>query len=179
MDSPTPQNASIKITMKALKTNNNARTLEVNKVTLGRNRAMFGISRVDQIEKGTMGYYFRLRDHGVFHQKYFSDKAHGGKTKALAAAKEYRSSVLSHATDEAVARASSNRRIVPRSGVKGITHIVARVGAKKYHYWQACWYPDGVIRKVAKYSIAKYGNEKALELAKKRLRKEKKLINSK
>lgn len=165
--------------MKSLKANNNARTFKVNKVTLGRNRAMFGISRVDQIDKGTMGYYFRLKDNDVFHQKYFSDKVYGGKTKALAAAKEYRNNVLSYATEKAVARASSNKRIVPNSGVKGITHVICKVGDKKYHYWQALWFPDGVNRKVAKYSISKYGNEKALELAKKRLRKEKKLINSK
>lgn len=159
--------------MKKIKAKDNTRNLS--KVVFGRHKAMFGITRIDQEENGTYGYYFRVKDGGVLHQKYFSDNKHGGKAAALKAVKAHREAVLSRASEAALKRAATNKRLVPQSGVANITHVVANCVKKKYYYWQATWINLEGLRRCAKYSINKYGSDKAMDLAKKRLKKEIKL----
>lgn len=55
-----------------------------------------GISRIDQPSTRTHGWFvragFHLRPNGTYgprHRKFFGDVSHGGKRKALRAAKEY------------------------------------------------------------------------------------------
>lgn len=69
---------------------------------------------------------------------------------------------------EAAGRAQRNPRKIPQSGTKGVTHVKSvSVKGRTYFYWQAL-YKDPKIRKRVsmKFSITKYGNEKALDLAK-------------
>ena len=64
---------------------------------------------------------------------------------------------------------SRPRRKLKSSGVVGVTHVIAKApnGDKEYHYWQASWEDSAGVRKTAKFSFERYGEKKALMLAKK------------
>ena len=68
---------------------------------------MYGISRIDQPEKKNHGWYVRVTYKGKTEQKFFADKAHGTKPKALKMAQEHRDhlvTLLPPARQEAAAR---------------------------------------------------------------------------
>ncbi len=126
----------------------------------------YGISRIDQDEKRNHGYYVRVTNKGKTTQKFFPDKALGGKTKSLVAAKAFRDKAVARlpkARREAIAK---RRRRIERSGMVGVTHVLSKsTSGKVYEYWQAAWVERGK-RKTAKFSIERYGAKKALEMAK-------------
>lgn len=77
---------------------------------------MKGISRIDQDERRTHGWYVRVRlRSGRYASKLFSDKMHGSKKKALDAAAAYRDAM----TPEAEApKAKAAKRATPAKKVK-------------------------------------------------------------
>jgi len=128
-------------------------------------RSTYGISRIDQPEKKNHGYYVRITHKGKTAQKYFPDKASGGKGRALKLAREYRNGVVAKLPKAKREAATLRRRRVLKSGTVGVTHVITKSPAgKAYEYWQAAWDEDG-RRRTAKFSVAKLGNEKALALA--------------
>lgn len=131
-------------------------------------RPNYGITRIDQPEKKNHGYYVRITHRGKSHQKYFPDKASGGKTKALKAAKEHRDKLLAKMPKYKQEAAARKKRRIKQSGVVGVTHVVSKSPKEKtYEYWQAAWVDGDNKRKTAKFSIKRYGNDKALAMAKK------------
>jgi hypothetical protein len=131
-------------------------------------RPNYGITRIDQPEKKNHGFYVRVTHRGKNHQKYFPDKSLGGKPKALKAAKAFRDELLSKMPKYKQEMASRKKRRIKQSGVVGVTHVVSKsLKGKVYEYWQAAWVDGDEKRKTAKFSIARYGGEKALEMAKK------------
>ncbi len=131
-------------------------------------RPSYGISRIDQPEKKNHGYYVRISHKGKSNQKYFPDKASGGKGKALKAAKEYRDSLLAKMPKYKQEAAGKKARRIKKSGMVGVTHVLSKTPKDvTYEYWQAAWDDADGKRKTAKFSISRYGNDKALEMAKK------------
>ena len=131
-------------------------------------RPTYGITRIDQPEKKNHGFYVRITNRGKNNQKYFPDKSLGGKPKALKAAKAYRYEVLSKMPKYKQEAASRKKRKIKQSGVVGVTHVVSKSPkGTVYEYWQAAWVDADDKRKTAKFSITRYGSEKALDLAKK------------
>ncbi|MAS96312.1 MAG: hypothetical protein CMO55_24170 [Verrucomicrobiales bacterium] len=129
-------------------------------------RPNYGITRIDQPEKKNHGYYVRITHRGKSHQKYFPDKALGGKTKALKAAKAHRDSLLAKMPKYKQEAASKKKRRIKQSGVTGVTHVVSKSPkGKTYEYWQAAWINEEGKRRTAKFSISRYGSEKALKQA--------------
>lgn len=129
-------------------------------------RPNYGITRIDQPEKKNHGFYVRITHRGKNHQKYFPDKSLGGKPKALKAAKLFRDALLEKMPKYKQEAASKKKRRIKHSGVVGVTHVVSKSTKDKvYEYWQAAWVDAEDKRKTAKFSISRYGSEKALELA--------------
>lgn len=129
-------------------------------------RANYGITRIDQPEKKNHGFYIRITHRGTTHQKYFPDKSSGGKSKALKLAKDYRDKLLAKMPKYKQEMAARKKRKALKSGVIGVTHVVSKVGDdKQYQYWQAAWADENGKRRTAKFSIIRYGKEKALEMA--------------
>ncbi len=136
-----------------------------------RPRPNYGISRIDQPEKKNHGYYVRITHRGKTTQKFFPDKSLGGKSKALTAARKFRDSIVRKLPKFKQEAASREKRRVLKSGVTGVTHVVSRAkGRNDYAYWQAAWTDSRGRRRTAKFSISRYGNAKALAMAKKALR---------
>lgn len=131
-------------------------------------RPTYGITRIDQPEKKNHGFYVRITHRGKSHQKYFPDKSLGGKNKALSAAKKYRDSLLDKMPKYKQEAASKKKRKIKHSGVIGVTHVVSKSAKDKvYEYWQAAWVDTEGKRRTSKFSISRYGDEKAMDLAKK------------
>lgn len=66
---------------------------------------MKGISRIDQDERRTHGWYVRVRlRSGRYASKLFSDKSHGSKKKALDAAAAYRDAMTPEAEPKKAAK---------------------------------------------------------------------------
>ena len=55
-----------------------------------RERPNYGISRIDQPEKATQGWYVRITKNGSTEQKFFADKSYGGRDAAWEQAREHR-----------------------------------------------------------------------------------------
>lgn len=128
-----------------------------------------GISRIDQPEKHNHGYYVRLTRNGKTQSKFFPDRSSGGKRAARRAAKEHEAELL----EKAASQKKKPRKPSVRntSGKVGVSRTSYGDGAQASQYWQAAWIDHKGTRKSAKYSIKKYGEEKALQLAMKARRR--------
>lgn len=120
-----------------------------------------GISRIEQPEKNHFGYYVRLTWRGRQYAKFFADKKYGGKRMALNAAEEYFDQLDAQMPiDSQVGRMSVRNT----SGIVGVSRTMSTSRGHHYEYWQARW-GSGDQRKSAKFSIHKYGEETAKQLA--------------
>ncbi len=130
------------------------------------------ISRIDidggANAKGTHGYQVRVMRKGEATSKFFSDSAHRGKTKALAAARAYRDSLI----DE-LGPADTGPHDIPSSrnssGIVGVRRREATRDTEEYTYyhyfWEASWTDADGVRQKRNFSINKYGEQEAKALA--------------
>ena len=127
-----------------------------------------GICRIDQPEKHNHGFFVRLQRRGKIHPAFFSDKKHGGREKALAAAqKHYRKLAAKLGTPVQKSRrfwAELPRR-KGRSGIVGVQHVVDRRSKKPRMYWKATWSPKPYVVARKEFSVQRYGSRKAKRLA--------------
>lgn len=131
-------------------------------------RPNYGITRIDQPEKKNHGFYVRITHRGKGYQKYFPDKSLGGKNKALKAARDYRDSLLEKMPKYKQEAASRKKRKIKHSGIVGVTHVISKSPkGTVYEYWQAAWVDGESRRRTAKFSITRYGDAKAMDMAKK------------
>jgi hypothetical protein len=126
---------------------------------------MKGISRIDQDEKHNHGWFVRVTRKGKTYSSFFTDKKHGGKTKALKAAREGLKKLRAKYPPMSRKEFAKVQRRKTKSGIVGVTRLTKNVKGKNYHFWQATWSPTpGVIEKKV-FSISKYGAEKAKKMA--------------
>lgn len=136
-----------------------------------------GISRIDQPTRNTYGWYVRVTFNGKQVAKFFSDKVHGGKPKALEAAVRYRDQA-----EEELGRPRTDRLVIARnprnsSGIMGIQlktrTIKTDEGERKVtKFYVVTWNPEpGRVERIF-VPVDKYG-EKAALLKACRIRREK------
>ena len=124
-----------------------------------------GISRIDQLEKRTHGFFVRLRRKGKMYSGFFADKSHGGKRQALAAAQKYYQQLLKkHRPMTRQLWAEIVRRRGP-SGIVGVQRVILKKGVRKQVYWKATWSPKPYVVRRKTYSVRKYGAKRAKALA--------------
>ncbi len=129
-------------------------------------RPNYGITRIDQPEKKNHGFYVRITHRGKNFQKYFPDKSLGGKAKALKAARAHRDALLLKMPKYKQEAAAKKKRRIRQSGIVGVTHVVSKSPkGTVYEYWQAAWSDGEGRRRTAKFSIGRYGDEKAMAMA--------------
>ena len=123
------------------------------------------IARIDLPALGTHGWQVRLQRRGVKYAKFFSDSVHRDPDTALMVARKWRDDLIQEISREEQARIC---RSSPRnsSGVVGVSKIkVQASNGAVYEFWQATWSPQPGVRKAAKFSIKRHGNEVAFKLA--------------
>lgn len=126
-----------------------------------------GISRIDS--GYTRGWLVRGYKNGRTHSRLFSDGKYGGRIMAWEAALVYRDELLAY-----LSRMPSmpRKRHVMASGrqhlkgVPGVCRTVKRSAAgMQYACYSVSWRPEPGVQKSTSYSIRKYGEKKAYELA--------------
>lgn len=135
----------------------NTRTASANK----------GISRIDS--GSTHGWFVRGYRNGKTYSKLFSDKKCGGKKRALEMAREHRDEL--HGKLEQIPAKPRGRRIVYRdsrntTGVLGVCRTAKKSPTGKINEcYSVSWRPEPGVQKCTSFSIRKYGEKKAFELA--------------
>lgn len=140
-----------------------------------------GISRIDSDYNHTHGWYVRVRQNGKVKSKFFSDQKYGGIVKALNKARRYYKkqmrALFSKTLGEAPKRIP-DRVIVTKNknnntGIIGVQRIERQnPGGSIYKAFRVCWTEKSGKAKTKFFSIDKYGEKKAFELARE-FRKEK------
>ncbi|TWU38771.1 AP2 domain protein [Novipirellula aureliae] len=125
------------------------------------------ITRIDRDSSG--GYLVRVMRKGKKTSKFFSDIENGGKKKSLTAAKAFRDELESKMASYTPKELSKIMRSNNTSGVVGV-RLVEEVDHRwpskpKYLYWVAQWSPAKGVRKTKRFSVEKYGDEKAYKMA--------------
>ncbi|MDY0013192.1 MAG: AP2 domain-containing protein [Rhodocyclaceae bacterium] len=125
---------------------------------------------MDNATSRTHGWLVTIQRRGVIYRKHFSDGVLGGKAKSFAAAKAYRDEVVAQHPPLSMQEYSSIVKRNNRSGVVGVCRYCATETRdlpeeKQRWFWVASWpLPDG-RRKRVKFSIKKFGDQGAFDLA--------------
>ena len=127
-----------------------------------------GICRIDQPSHHTHGFFVRLQRQGKVYSAFFTDLKYGGKAAALAAARDFhQQSTAIFGPPLAHDRRSwaDIRRRKGRSGIHGVQRVTNRKTKPWRKYWQATWSPEPYVARRKLFSIRKYGEERAKQLA--------------
>jgi hypothetical protein len=127
-----------------------------------------GICRIDQPSHRTHGFFVRLARHGKIHAAFFSDKKHGGREPALAAAQaHYQQLLVKLGLPQQKSRRwwAELRRRKGSSNVVGVQKIISRRGKRPLVYWKATWSPEPYVARWKSFSAKKYGSREAKRLA--------------
>ena len=123
----------------------------------------YAISRIDLPAAGTFGWQVRLQRRGIKYAKFFADGMYGSESISLEAARQWRNAVLQKIDDQTRICERSDRN---RSGVVGVSKItVSAPNGNTYQFWQATWSPSPGQRRCVKFSIQRYGDREAFQLA--------------
>ena len=123
----------------------------------------YGISRIDLPTAGTFGWQVRLQRRGIQYAKFFADGVFGSESSSLAAARHWRDAIFAKVTEQTRVCERSDRN---RSGVVGVSKItVNAANGNSYQFWQATWSPAPGQRRCVKFSIQRYGDHEAFQLA--------------
>ncbi len=124
-----------------------------------------GISRIDQLEKRTHGFFVRLCRQGKIYNGFFADKSCGGKRPALKAAQQYYRELQRKHKPMTRRLWSQIPRRKGRSGIVGVQRVVIRRPGYNQAYWKATWSPRWHVVRRKMFSVQKYGARKAKALA--------------
>jgi hypothetical protein len=129
-----------------------------------------GISRIDQPERNTHGWYVRVHFNNKKRVKFFSDKTHGGKEQALEQAVLYRNEA-----EKELDKPRTNRLVIARnprnrSGITGVlrkTKVVRTDAGERLirNVYEITWSPEPGRMKRTWVSIDEYGEEAAFRKA--------------
>ena len=130
------------------------------------------VSRIETVGpsgKTYGGWEVRIQRRGEKTEKFFSDNGHGGKSKALRAAKAFRDKLESQLRPYTVAELSDKPSVRNQSGTVGVRlHQQKDVrGDYEYHYWYwvAQWTDQKGKRRTKSFSVHQHGDEEAYRLA--------------
>lgn len=127
---------------------------------------MRGISRIDQREKRTHGFFVRLQRRGITRNAFFADQSCGGKRRALRAAQKYFRVLEKKYQPMTRKRWAELLRRKGKSGIIGVRRaVIRRPGGPRRAYWQANWSPRPYLVRRRTFSVHKFGERKAKALA--------------
>ena len=123
------------------------------------------IVRIDNPVNHTHGWTVRLQRHGSNTAKVFSDGVHGGKSKALRAAIEYRDAWLSqHPVVEHHLWVCTRLRKNNTSGIPGVGRYDVLANAntgRRNVFWMASWTDEHGFSCHRKFYVSRYGEREA------------------
>ena len=129
-------------------------------------RALKGITRIEYEGVSTRGWMVRITRAGVRKQQFFNDRALGGKTKSLKAAKDcYAEWAAAAAPIQTTRNRKTSRNSSGKVGVHLVRNVDARwVNAESFGYCASWVLEDGTRQKLS-FAWKRYGKKVAWELA--------------
>lgn len=124
----------------------------------------YAIARIDLPDAGTHGWQVRIQRRGIKYAKFFADRVLGGTERSLEAARHWRNELLERLESRDRARICQ-RSQRNSSGVVGVSKVTVITNGVQYIFWQATWSPEPGKRQCVKFSIKRYGETRAFELA--------------
>ena len=123
----------------------------------------YAIARIDLPGASTHGWQVRLQRRGIKYAKFFADGNYGSPERSLIIARNWRDALLRKFTAQTRICERSPRN---SSGVVGVSKItVSSSNGASYHFWQATWSLASGKRRCVKFSIKRYGDREAFQLA--------------
>ena len=128
---------------------------------------MSGISRIDS--QSTHGWFVRAYKNKKIFSKLFSDHKYAGREKALEEAQKHRDALYLKLAQ--IPQAPRARRVAFRdsrntTGVLGVSRVKRKNNKGGYYeYFTVSWRPEPGVQKCTSFSINKYGEKKAFDLA--------------
>ena len=129
---------------------------------------MRNIRRVDHEASSTHCWRVTIQRQSRMYRRDFSDGPHGGFEQALRAAIQYRDYVIAHHPSwpcRTIAILKKNNR----SGISGLTRVDRweRSKGRRYRrvFWEVQWPIGNGRAKHRKFSVLKYGEDRALQMA--------------
>ena len=135
--------------------------------TTGDTRPMLNISRIDHEPSSTHAWRVQVRRQSRYYRRDFGDGRHGGTEPALATAITYRDQIIAAHPPLAMPKYRDHLE-TNRSGVSGLRRVdrlERSKGRSVVGCWEAEWPIDGCRAKHRKFSILKYGEKAAFEMA--------------
>lgn len=130
---------------------------------------MLNIRRVDHEASRTHCWRVTVQRRSRLYRRDFSDGTHGGSEQALAAAERYRDELLQAYPPLGMADYCAILKKNNRSGVSGLTRAdrvaICKGRRQRKLYWEAQWPIDNGRSRHKKFSILKYGEEGAYQMA--------------
>lgn len=133
-------------------------------------KSEYGISRVDNERSRTHGWLVTIQRRGVIHRRHFSDGTSGGIDQSLEAARAFRDEIIAQNPPFSMQEYSNIVKNSNRSGVVGVCRYCASETRdlpeeEQRWFWVASWpTPDGKRQRV-KFSVKKYGEDTAFNMA--------------
>lgn len=122
------------------------------------------IYRIDHEASRTHSWFVTIQRRKRIVHRHFSDGVHGGKLKALAAAKAYRNQLMNDLRTLSRKEVCEIRKKNNRSGVSGVSRHEApgRTPTSPRHiFWLAQWPIGNGKAKKRKFSVKRYGERGA------------------
>jgi len=137
---------------------------------MSRSKAMYGISRIDDPVYRTYAWRVSLRRQNRMIVKNFTDKRHGSKSHALAAAKAYRDEIVAKYPPTTRKQFCSTLRRHNNSGIPGVyryakPYTLADGKERKLWYWETTWPTQEGGSAKATFSVKQFGEERAKQMA--------------
>ncbi|HVT05365.1 MAG TPA: AP2 domain-containing protein [Thermoanaerobaculia bacterium] len=128
------------------------------------------VSRIDQDEKHTHGWYVRVRFRGKEVSRFFNDKLNGGKRKALREAITFRDELERRIGKPRTDRFVVQRESTRKGDVVGVRQVVkftstAEGETRSHQVYEVTWSPEPNVVQRTSVSIRKYGKREALRRA--------------
>ena len=131
---------------------------------------MYGISRIDSETERVHAWRVSLRRHGRRLVRNFPDRRFGGRAGALTAAQAYRDELVRENPPMSRKTFAKILRSNNQSGVSGVYRYAKRYRlkdgtVKQSWYWEANWPTVRGVSAKATFSVNRYGEDKAQQLA--------------
>ena len=126
-----------------------------------------GVIRIDS--DSTHGWQVRVYRHGKTYSKLFSDRKLGGREKSFEAAARYREELEEEVSQ--LPEAAPRRRLIRRNrnnttGVVGISRTYKRDRrGVRHEVYAVSWNPEPGVARGTSFSIKRYGEDTAFQLA--------------
>ena len=130
---------------------------------------MRNIRRVDHEASSTHCWRVTIQRQSRMYRRDFSDGPHGGSEQALRAALQYRDRVIADHPPLAMPHYCAILKKTNRSGISRLTRVDRweRSKGRRYRrvFWEVQWPIGNGRAKHRKFSILKYGEDRALQMA--------------